>query len=58
MHNLGLVKIMKVCLEGPMYTHSDFRISTHACAHLVAKYVKRASVLDPATQATDIQSGK
>ena len=49
-HNLGVVKKIKVCQKGPMYTHSDFRTSA------VAKSVKRASMLGPITQASDILS--
>ena len=52
-HNLGVGKKMNVGQEGPMYTHSDFRTSTCAHARTAAKKIKRASVHDPITQATD-----
>ena len=45
---------MKVCPEGPMYTHSDFRTSTCRRTRMVAKNMKRASVLHPITQATGV----
>ena len=53
-HYLGVGKKMKDAWNGPMYTHSDFRTSavSHACT--AAKSVRRASVLDLITLATDI----
>ena len=53
-HNLGVDKKKKVGQEGPMYTHSDFRTSADLRARAAAKSVRRASVLDLITLATDI----
>ena len=55
-HTMGVVDKIKVGQEGPSYNHIDFPTST--CTRTAAKNIKRASVLDPTTQATDIQSKK
>ena len=50
---MGVVNKIKVGQEGPSYNHIDFPTST--CTRTAAKNIKRASVLDPTTQATDIR---
>ena len=56
MQKLGVNKKIKVCLEGPMYSHNIFCASASMCVRTAAINMKRASVLDLISQDTYIQS--